>query len=755
MAGLIQEQMASSARKRESAGVDTGSDADTLWDRVAGRASTAGGQLAAAIRRHKWEVIAYALVLAVALTMRLWDLGSRAMHHDESLHAYYSYNLSAGLGYQHIPMMHGPFQIEASAAVFRVLGDSEFTARLLYAVAGTVLVGLPALLRGRLGRTGAFAVAVLLALSPTMLYYSRFARNDILMAVWALGLVICMWRYVDEGKTRYLLFASGLLAFAFATKENSYLVTATLGLYLVLLIASQVWPSVRTRLDLGGVSPPVAMVRVASGMRSGVASLLRAPGDSRPLGFLALLVTLSLPLWAALVSVLQDTAVLGWSNLVLASPVGGTAPIGAPLRGGIVVAAYLIIGLVVLAAYLGLRWNASIWWRAAVIFYGLLLLMYTTSLTNPNGIGSGLWQSLGYWVVQQGEARGGQPWYYYLVIAPVYEFLPLFLAVIGAVFYLRRRDGFGHFLVFWAVTTFALYTVASEKMPWLLVNVSLPIILLAGRFLGEVVDSIEWRRLTSGGGLFMIAGVPLFLAALYSLAFYDPVEWGPADFLVLAIAAVVVIGLVALGVLLARGVGRRNFASFALLPLAGVLLILSVRAAWYASYENGDVPVEMIVYTQTSPDIARLVTHVREAGGKTGDPTGLPVTIDGTSGFNWPWVWYFRHHTRIGYTSYDGSPPRDPPDSEVVLVHSSNKKDADPVLAGQFTEGQRIRHRWWFPESYRDLTIGKLLGALVDRDAWLRAKDYFLHRKISTGLGSEDAYLYFSSDFEPVFEPSL
>ena len=40
---------------------------------------------------------------------------------------------------------------------------------------------------------------MLLAFSPAMLYYSRFARNDILMAVWALGIVIAMWRYLDEG----------------------------------------------------------------------------------------------------------------------------------------------------------------------------------------------------------------------------------------------------------------------------------------------------------------------------------------------------------------------------------------------------------------------------------------------------------------------------------------------------------------------------------------------------------------------------
>ena len=184
-----------------------------------------------------WEAAVYAALILVGLGMRLWELGARAMHHDESLHAFYSWELSTGAQYVHNPMMHGPLQFEANAAIFALLGDSEFTARLLYAVMGTALIALPALFRNRLGRYGALAVSALLVASPAMLYFSRFARNDILMAVWALGLVICMWRYFDEGKNRYLYISSALLALTFATKESAYLLVGTLGLWCVLVLA--------------------------------------------------------------------------------------------------------------------------------------------------------------------------------------------------------------------------------------------------------------------------------------------------------------------------------------------------------------------------------------------------------------------------------------------------------------------------------------------------------------------------------------
>ena len=714
------------------------------------------------------ELGLYAALLLAAAIMRLWDLGSRAMHHDESLHAFYSWALYMGEGYGHNPMMHGPFQMEATAGAFWLLGDSDFTARILYAVAGTVLVALPFLFRARLGALGALLISAMLAFSPAMLYFSRFARNDILMAVWALGLVICMWRYLDEGKSRYLYIASALLALAFATKETAYMLTATLGLYLFLVLAARNLPAITRDVAVGEVSTPLALSRVLAGAWATAARAVTVPAVSRHGGLLALLITLTLPMWAALVAVFQGTPLLSWSGLVLAASAEGPGPIGAPLRGGIVIAFLAIVILIGVSVYVGHRWNSKVWWNCALVFYAIWIPLYTTFFTNIVGIGSGMWQSLGYWLVQQGEGRGGQPWYYYFVIGSTYEFLPLLFAIAGGIYYLRRRDPFGHFLVFWAATTFILYSAASEKMPWLLVNVTLPLIVLSGRFLGEVVGAIRWRRLASRGGLLLLPGVPSLLVLLWMLAFFDPGSWEASDALLLAGLFGIAAGLIAVGVWLARRTGRRDFLAFAAVPLALVLVVLSVRAGWNAAYKNGDIPVEMIVYTQTSPDVARLARDVQRVRRAASDGRQILVTIDGTSGFHWPWRWYFRDHEEIGYPSYDGSPLRTPPDSDVVLVHSQNQPEAEATLVGDqpssdalFTRGVRIRHRWWFPENYKGLTPGQFLKAFVDRKSWRNAMDYFLHRKFSqcsgmdprNCLGSEDSYVYFSLDYPSAWSP--
>ena len=735
-------------------------------------ASATGAMILAGIPLRWWELGSYGALLLTAAVMRFWDLGSRAMHHDESLHAYYAWRLSNGEGFQHDPMMHGPFPFEANAAVFLVAGDSDYTSRLLYAVAGTVLVGLAYFLRARLGRVAALVVAGMLTFSPALLYFSRFARNDILVAVWTLALVIAMWRYIDEGKNRYLYITAALLALFFATKETAYLATGILGLYLVLRLAWRTLAEALRRVEPGGVSPgdriaptvndvrraarrDIQMAVTEESLQETLARLsrsvltvarrgIRLSQVSRPSAFLVLMFTLALPQGAALVTLFQDTPLLSWANVVLGRSVDAGGLIGAPSGGGLVIAGAVVAALLGISIAIGARWNWPVWWRCALIFYGLWVLMFSSFFTNIDGIGSGWWRSLGYWIAQQEVARGSQPWYYYFIITWNYEFLPFLFSVVAGLYYMRRQDAFGRFLVYWAVVTFVAYTLASEKMPWLMVNITLPIILLAGKFLGEVTREIQWRRFVSGGGLYLLAGVPVMLWVLWRLAFAD-VDAGDLATVLRLLALFAVLGvLVASGVMIGRRVGGRDMAAFVVIPVALILLALTVRTGLRASYENGDVPIEMIVYTQTSADIPRVLGQIEALRAESVGSRVPPVNIDGTSGFAWPWAWYLREYGPVGYPTYQAESFSAPTNSSVLVIHADNQPALDPSLKDTYKEGVRIGHRRWFPEqTYRNLTFGKFLGGFVDRRAWRTAMDYFLHRKLSAPLGSEDAYVYF------------
>ena len=127
-------------------------------------------------RRSRGEIAAYALLVAVALVLRLCDLGDRPFHHDESQDAYFSWVFFTEGDYEYKPILHGPLRFYLTAAMYALFGDSDFTARLAPALMGdadggaAVPAARAARARRRVRRRGAARVRadvpVLLALRP-------------------------------------------------------------------------------------------------------------------------------------------------------------------------------------------------------------------------------------------------------------------------------------------------------------------------------------------------------------------------------------------------------------------------------------------------------------------------------------------------------------------------------------------------------------------------------------------------------------
>jgi uncharacterized protein (TIGR03663 family) len=174
-------------------------------------------------RRPRGELAAYAVLVAVALGLRLIDLGDRPFHHDESQDAYFSWTFFTGGDYEYNPLLHGPLRFYLTAGMYALFGDSDFTARLAPALMGTLMVPLPYLLRAQLGRVAAFAAAALLAFGPSYLYYSRFAREDIYFAAISLALLVVTFRFLYEPRRHQPALIGALLALSFATKETTFI----------------------------------------------------------------------------------------------------------------------------------------------------------------------------------------------------------------------------------------------------------------------------------------------------------------------------------------------------------------------------------------------------------------------------------------------------------------------------------------------------------------------------------------------------
>jgi len=178
------------------------------------------------LRRERW---AWAALLLAALLLRVWDLDSRAFHHDESIHGWFTYQLAFQGEYVYDPVYHGPVQYFMVATAFRLLGDSDLTARLPAALGGVGLVAMALLLRARFGRGAAFASGVLLALSPNLLYFTRFCREDVWSLLGTFGLFLWLDRWWRTRRIADLALAAVWGAVAFASKENFYVLGALMG----------------------------------------------------------------------------------------------------------------------------------------------------------------------------------------------------------------------------------------------------------------------------------------------------------------------------------------------------------------------------------------------------------------------------------------------------------------------------------------------------------------------------------------------
>src|SRR5690348_1755328 len=99
-----------------------------------------------------FEQIAYLLIAVFVVLTHLLVLGHRGLHHDETLHAEYSWRVYMGQGYTHDPLLHGPFLYYWTAFIYLLFGDTDATARLSAALFGMVAVMLPLLLRREIGR---------------------------------------------------------------------------------------------------------------------------------------------------------------------------------------------------------------------------------------------------------------------------------------------------------------------------------------------------------------------------------------------------------------------------------------------------------------------------------------------------------------------------------------------------------------------------------------------------------------------------
>jgi len=175
------------------------------------------------LRRFSRPLPVLLVVTALALLARLVALGARVAHQDEGRVADWILHYMAIGQWQYRPIIHGPFLPHVNGVVFSWLGATDATMRLVVAVGGGLLPLCAYLYRDRLHDDELIAFGLLLAASPALLYYSRFMRNDLLVAACMMAALGCWSRAAATRRVRYVIAGTLPFALAFTMKENALL----------------------------------------------------------------------------------------------------------------------------------------------------------------------------------------------------------------------------------------------------------------------------------------------------------------------------------------------------------------------------------------------------------------------------------------------------------------------------------------------------------------------------------------------------
>jgi uncharacterized protein (TIGR03663 family) len=170
------------------------------------------------------ELLLYGLTFGLGLALRLAALGRWPLLDEEAGLALAAWRFGRGL-----PASlrgHSPLLFHGNALLFFLTGGSDALARIGSIAFGSLLVLLPYGLRRYLGRLGALVASVLLAVSPSFVYFSWAVGGSVVVAFCALGLLIAFSAVLERGRPFYIFAIAVLLVLALLAGPSVYTMLA-------------------------------------------------------------------------------------------------------------------------------------------------------------------------------------------------------------------------------------------------------------------------------------------------------------------------------------------------------------------------------------------------------------------------------------------------------------------------------------------------------------------------------------------------
>lgn len=442
-------------------------------------------------------------VIALAAFMRFFALGIKPFHHDEGVNGHFLMSLFRDGVYKYDPAnYHGPTLYYIALAFTKVFGLETLPVRWSVAVWGVLIVVFALFLRRFIGRAGSLFAAVFLALSPGMVYISRYFIHEIFFVFLGLALVISIAFFIQDRKAGpFAIFWATLLlmvsllptsiAVAFSAGSESAVLFWITAAAIVVFETSLVLLIVRMLIGWRDGRPVYLL------LASACAALMFATKETTFITLGTMLIAcLCLALWRRIYPPFNfaeadlGTGELAIRNFRTALGIGTDRLL-------------LVVGCVAVFTFLG-------------------VLFFSSFFTYPQGVGKAfeayaIWTKTG----SKDHTQNGM-WAYFKwgmeIEAPI-----MILSAVGILIaFLRSRNSFAMFTGLWAFGLFAAYTIIPYKTPWLALSFLLPMCIMAGYAIGELFAAKQ-KALTAIGAITAAAASIVLAFQSYDLNFvrYD------------------------------------------------------------------------------------------------------------------------------------------------------------------------------------------------------------------------------------------
>ncbi len=230
------------------------------------------------------EHLGWGAIAVYATITRLIALGARPLDGVEAGHALYELELT-NTGAQAAAALHpasGGWIHLLTAAIFTLGGANDFTARLAFALSGLIMIAMAFALRHQLGRAGGLALAAMLALSPSIAWFSR--ASAMAMPAAAMSLVtIAAFMALKSRPLAVRAAALGLFAGLMIAADSIGLATAVI--FVAALIPLGLWElitrknvALAIRVWLDRYSSRLVLVIVAAAVVWALSQMILAGG---------------------------------------------------------------------------------------------------------------------------------------------------------------------------------------------------------------------------------------------------------------------------------------------------------------------------------------------------------------------------------------------------------------------------------------------------------------------------------------------